>query len=438
VFASSSIWMYRLIMACVHVEANDTHQVRVPSQCAWEESKAAIAQERLRVQSLERRECVDLGRKYSDAEAVFEALDSDGTVLLRASWLRERSCQLLPKRGDDLPVGALIGAAELRSIYGKHKGRTKALPLLVISHFWRSKAHPDPDGETLRFLTQALDERWPEFQRQGIVDLGVFIDWSSLHQHPRTQEQEESFKRALVNINLWYAHRLTTCWLVTAGVDTEKGLGYYDKGWTNFERTLSLLIKPANTAKWSDWPQVVDITEEGQEQIHFDRPPPSEPLAFYGGHEHGSRIYTNGADRDNIVAPKFKEATFAILGGIEEFRFPHLRWSHAEICQLSVVLPLCNKLKLLGLDGNRIDADATESLVQPWIGGVLPALERLYLHDNELGDRGLLVLAHMLSQGGVPKLSLLKLTGNGYGQQGQHAVMDAATQSKRHRLKLDV
>ena len=29
----------------------------------------------------------------------------------------------------------------------------------------------------------------------------------------------------------WYAHKGTTVWLVTAGKDRVKGLGYWDKGW---------------------------------------------------------------------------------------------------------------------------------------------------------------------------------------------------------------
>ena len=31
---------------------------------------------------------------------------------------------------------------------------------------------------------------------------------------------------------------------------------------------------------------------------------PAEPLAFFRGHEYGEKKYTNGADRDKIVAPK--------------------------------------------------------------------------------------------------------------------------------------
>ena len=33
-------------------------------------------------------------------------------------------------------------------------------------------------------------------------------------------------------------------------------------------------------------------------------PAPAEPLAFFEGHHYGEKRYTNGADRDKIVAPK--------------------------------------------------------------------------------------------------------------------------------------
>ena len=56
----------------------------------------------------------------------------------------------LPKRGDKLPPEALITVQELREIHKKAKtGRRGALPAIALSHYWRTKEHPDPDGVTL-------------------------------------------------------------------------------------------------------------------------------------------------------------------------------------------------------------------------------------------------------------------------------------------------
>ena len=92
--------------------------------------------------------------------------------------------------------------------------------------------------------------------------------------------------------------------MVTAGKDRVKGLTYWEKGWTSFEYALAMMIKVANTSNLSDWAQVRDLGKTGDEQVKLTRPPPAEPLAFFEAHKYGGKTYTNGADRDAIVAPK--------------------------------------------------------------------------------------------------------------------------------------
>ena len=83
------------------------------------------------------------------------------------------------------------------------------------------------------------------------------------------------------------------------------GLGYHDKGWPSFEYRLAMMIKVSNDSAASDWPQVLDLGKQGDAQWkNLARAAPAEPLAFFGGHEYGEKKYTNGADRDTIVAPK--------------------------------------------------------------------------------------------------------------------------------------
>jgi hypothetical protein len=322
----------------------------------------AMADEVKRVAGLGAAEQQQLGTPFVEAEAIFEALEKPGqpTMLLRASWLMSCTPSKLLKRGDH-PPEAYIGAAELRRIYadatfGSREQDARPLPFIALSHFWRTQQHPDPDGVTLEIVVAALKARWPEFTKLNVHDLGIFVDYCSLFQHPRTKEQEPIFKASLGGINLWYAHRLTTVWLVTEGRDLTKGLGYHEKGWTTFEHRLALMIKPANTSVFSAWPQAVDLGQRGPAQIEFSRPPPSEPLAFFEGHECGSKEYTSGADRDAVVAPKFREATFELLGGSRELNFNKLGWGDNEARQLSGVLLLCGQLLTLTLVGNKIGA----------------------------------------------------------------------------------
>ena len=98
-----------------------------------------------------------LGTKYTDPEALWEALgalDGKATLILRGSWVKKQRGGRLPKRGDQLPSEALITVQELREIHAKAKEHPQgpmygALPAIALSHYWRTKEHPDPDGVTL-------------------------------------------------------------------------------------------------------------------------------------------------------------------------------------------------------------------------------------------------------------------------------------------------
>ena len=96
-------------------------------------------------------------------------------------------------------------------------------------------------------------------------------------------------------------------WCVTGGVDSAVGLGYHDKGWPSFEYRLAMMIKVSNDSFHSDWPQVLDLGKKNLFDVQWKnltRAAPAEPLAFFEGHQYGEKRYTNGADRDKIVAPK--------------------------------------------------------------------------------------------------------------------------------------
>ena len=207
------------------------------------ETSAAIEAEWQRLQSLSAAEVQEIGGNFTRPEAIFDALELAGgeaTVLLRASWLRRQRGHgaRLPKRGSSLPPSALISAAELRAIYAAARGRVgrkhASLPLIAVSHMWRSKEHPDPDGQTLRLLVEALDARWEEFESFGVADVGIFLDFCSLWQAPRTEEQTIVFGESLRAINLWYAHQHTTVWVLSGGGTASAAgveMSYHDKGW---------------------------------------------------------------------------------------------------------------------------------------------------------------------------------------------------------------
>ena len=120
------------------------------------DTQEAIRAEIARVRRLPPAELAKLGTKYTDAEALWEALgalNGEATFILRATWVRKQRGGRLPKRGDKLPPEALIAVKELREIHSKSKAK-KALPAITLSHYWRTKEHPDPDGVTLECAAQ--------------------------------------------------------------------------------------------------------------------------------------------------------------------------------------------------------------------------------------------------------------------------------------------
>ena len=106
------------------------------------DTDAAIQEELTRVKALSDEERAAVGKKYNDPEELWCALEAgsgDATHVLRASWLKTQRGGRLPKRGDELPPEAIITVAELRQIAKASMCTHGALPVIALSHFWRTK-----------------------------------------------------------------------------------------------------------------------------------------------------------------------------------------------------------------------------------------------------------------------------------------------------------
>ena len=106
------------------------------TQSLDDEVRAAIDAELARVKALSDAERAAVGKRYTDPEALFDALDAgggDATFMLRGSWVKTQRGGRLPKRGDPLPPEATITVAELRAIAKASKCRHGALCLLYTS-----------------------------------------------------------------------------------------------------------------------------------------------------------------------------------------------------------------------------------------------------------------------------------------------------------------
>ena len=96
----------------------------------------AIRAEIARVRQLPPAELAKLGTKYTDPEALWEALgalNGKATHILRATWVKTQRGGRLPKRGDALPPEATITVEELRAIHKASKCGFGALPVIALS-----------------------------------------------------------------------------------------------------------------------------------------------------------------------------------------------------------------------------------------------------------------------------------------------------------------
>merc|ERR1712224_518913 len=103
-----------------------------------------------------------------------------------------------------------------RNTSGKQIGKPIGV-IVALSYCWRSPSHPDPDGELVEEIARMLHLHKQFWLKKGWDNpiIGVFWDWASLYQRPRSAAQEQIFVQSLFAVNLWYAHQLTIKWLAT-------------------------------------------------------------------------------------------------------------------------------------------------------------------------------------------------------------------------------
>ena len=327
-------------------------------------------------------------------------------VLLSGKWLLKRAAELravsreerlrmkLPRRQDlerDHPEAFLGGdpskcrqtLADPQS--GLPRGPAiinKPLPLISVSHCWHSKEHPDPYGDNLLALADAIEARIKvgkvekeaalsddparrDAAAKAVKDLGgsapdtefgVFMDWVSLHQRgeggavERTDEEDHAFDTALARMQLWYAHQKTLVYLLTATppewIAERKAKGESDpiphkgRGWPTLERLVCMLVKSHSSKSWAT---IVNVGDPK------DRPkPPLTPKDFKRLLK--ELVFTNGADKE-VVNELYDKTIKTALGGQKVLRYAGLGWGDEEIEQLCKVLPLCRSLESLNLKG---------------------------------------------------------------------------------------
>jgi len=107
--------------------------------------------------------------------------------------------------------------------------------------------------------------RYYEEQDWKTSDFGVFLDWCSLFQRDRDAIMELAFTRSLNSMSIWYGHRCTHKWLLTALPTCTDGnmLPYTERGWTTFEAAVATMFTPSSKiVDCSRLPPLVDLNRD--------------------------------------------------------------------------------------------------------------------------------------------------------------------------------
>jgi len=338
--------------------------------------------------------------RYREWDSIRAALETGDTVLIRGSWVEQvyYSGESLPCR-QDLPDDAIWKVEDLMQDVQDYKRPTPQI--LALSHCWLSDEHPDPENFNLYTFAPLL-RHFAQSCRVSTDSVAIFYDWCSLPQEPRDEAQEESFKRAMNYVELWYSHWKSQVWLLT-GVPEEVSL-YKERGWCHFERALATMALPTDQVldlgalrqNWQNWTQVV-------RECQAPKMPPATPEQF--DNDLYKRSFKHEEDRE-LCVPKYTEVFQEVMGSVTELWYGGLGWSDFEAEKLALVLPLCTELREIELRGNII------------------------------ADAGAYSLADALSQ--CPKLQVLDLEGNVLDRDGLRELGDAWVHAGKtsHYLKL--
>ncbi|CAK9048949.1 unnamed protein product [Durusdinium trenchii] len=156
-----------------------------------------------------------LKAKYDleDPKSLAKFLIDANIRLVRAEYLYKllRSNRCMPRRQEAEDECCEVNGAEVSALVSHQEvadwalGHREAL-ICSVSHAWEAREHPDP----CRFQLENLVSCVGLYDAAYFDDLWIFYDYVSLFQFQRhSAEQEASFRRAMGNMHMLYAHQST-------------------------------------------------------------------------------------------------------------------------------------------------------------------------------------------------------------------------------------
>jgi len=333
--------------------------------------------------------------------------------LLSAHWLVTQPISFRIKRHQDLPGKAFLPTEKAESLLSQERG------VVVISYPWLTKEHPDPN----RFhLETVLDFLRCLGKMRSLNEVGIFWDFASLPQPPRTKREDQAFKRGLKAIDLLYGGKMS---IVVQLKDIPEphfeGMNstpYNRRGWCVFEEAVSSILKD-NDKVWnlSNVSKELKSGETYKEVLCAAvslRQPPVPPQQFCEQLE--SLVFTSGADRvlvGQIYTDFFNK--MCVCAASLTFSNPwnwitnRIRsWGPKEAEQLAQALPSFRACEILCLNCH-LELGTGEGAAELLVTALarLPQLRQLLMSGCGLRDDFLIHLANCPTS--LPRLQHLWL-----------------------------
>jgi len=242
----------------------------------------------------------------------------------------------------------------------------------------------------------------------------------------RFPAEDVLFKQALGSLGIFYAHPHTHVLMLTAFppdyfTATYERSGnvkpYVERGWCFCESSWAMLVK--------DYDLVLDLGKDTGEGV-FDaakcrqgRKAPVLPAEFVAQLQ--SKGFTNGSTDKPLVAGLYSKGFEERFGGATRLIYSGLGWGAEQARAVVRVLPHAPALQKLNLDSNSIGDKGARALAE-----ALPhtaALQVLDLDSNSIGDEGARALTGSLPH--APALQTLFTASNSIGDEAKAALRKA-------------
>ena len=385
--------------------------------------------------------------------AEIETLLLSGAVaLLDAHWLVafwERGGRSLAKR-QDLPSEAFIALRELKAAGCPLEG----LPCILQSYMWLQPDTPDPFGYTLGqmiFMLKAFTAMRPDqlgniyatcYGPGNTQRWGVFVDFSCMHQKPRTAHEDALFQEALTSLDTLYSHPNTIVLRFTklpegypSGYNIPSNANiaeYANRGWPFTESWWSSIIKD----RWGSWDAgKLSGSEKTLEHMRRSctlgvRQVALTPDQFDA--EVRKKKFTNGKEDQPLCSRLYRSAFKKRLSSARVLNLNAMGMDDEQAIQLAAVLRtgVCANVKVISMHSNRVTSRGLVAVVAAITAVTFASLKKFIVGNNDFGDVGANEIAAMITEGATKSLEVLDVRSSSISSAGMQALVNAV-ESKR-------